>query len=146
MDIVILVLSYLWPYKLWIWHILDFHSFVLFCLFYLYLYLFNDCIIKYSISSRSGYLQRCLVKLLEGLMVHHDFTVRDSDGAVVQFQYGEDSMDICKVILILLVWLKRSYYIKMISSVLISDLWYVLIIGVSMANVPLLWIKPDSKA
>ena len=38
------------------------------------------------------------MKLLEGLMVHHDFTVRDSDGAVVQFQYGEDSMDICKVI------------------------------------------------
>jgi len=47
-------------------------------------------------TSRSGYLQRCLIKLLEGLVVHHDFTVRDSDNTVVQFQYGEDSMDVCK--------------------------------------------------
>ncbi|XP_059079806.1 DNA-directed RNA polymerase I subunit RPA1-like [Tigriopus californicus] len=47
-------------------------------------------------TSRSGYLQRCLVKLLEGLVVNYDMTVRDSDGSVVQFQYGEDSMDVCK--------------------------------------------------
>ncbi len=47
-------------------------------------------------TSRSGYLQRCLIKLLEGLVVHYDLTVRDSDGSVVQFQYGEDSLDVCK--------------------------------------------------
>ena len=47
-------------------------------------------------TSRSGYLQRCLIKLLEGLVVNYDSTVRDSDGSVVQFQYGEDSMDVCK--------------------------------------------------
>ena len=47
-------------------------------------------------TSRSGYLQRCLIKLLEGLVVHHDFTVRDSDNSVVQFQYGEDSLDVGK--------------------------------------------------
>ena len=47
-------------------------------------------------TSRSGYLQRCLVKLLEGLVVNYDGTVRDSDGSIVQFQYGEDSMDVCK--------------------------------------------------
>ena len=47
-------------------------------------------------TSRSGYLQRCLIKLLEGLVVNYDQTVRDSDGSVVQFQYGEDSMDVCK--------------------------------------------------
>merc|ERR1719431_66351 len=47
-------------------------------------------------TSRSGYLQRCLIKLLEGLVVQHDFTVRDSDNTVIQFQYGEDSLDICK--------------------------------------------------
>ena len=29
-------------------------------------------------------------------MVHQDYTVRDADNTVVQFQYGEDSMDICK--------------------------------------------------
>uniref|UniRef100_A0A182J8W8 DNA-directed RNA polymerase subunit n=1 Tax=Anopheles atroparvus TaxID=41427 RepID=A0A182J8W8_ANOAO len=48
-------------------------------------------------TSRSGYLQRCLVKHLEGLSVQYDMTVRDSDGSVVQFMYGEDGMDIAKV-------------------------------------------------
>ncbi|KAJ3199173.1 hypothetical protein HDU82_000666 [Entophlyctis luteolus] len=47
-------------------------------------------------TSRSGYLQRCLIKHLEGLRVHYDNTVRDSDGSVVQFQYGEDCLDILK--------------------------------------------------
>eukprot|EP00095_Tigriopus_kingsejongensis_P009705 maker-scaffold1466_size39939-snap-gene-0.10 protein:Tk09705 transcript:maker-scaffold1466_size39939-snap-gene-0.10-mRNA-1 annotation:"GH20789" len=47
-------------------------------------------------TSRSGYLQRCLIKLLEGLVVNYDMTVRDSDGSVIQFQYGEDSLDVCK--------------------------------------------------
>ena len=28
-------------------------------------------------TSRSGYLQRCLIKLLEGLVVNYDQTVRD---------------------------------------------------------------------
>lgn len=44
-------------------------------------------------TSRSGYLQRCLMKHLEGLIVNYDFTVRDSDGSIVQFLYGEDSID-----------------------------------------------------
>ncbi|XP_034242547.1 DNA-directed RNA polymerase I subunit RPA1 [Thrips palmi] len=48
-------------------------------------------------TSRSGYLQRCVVKSLEGLSIHYDMTVRDSDGSVVQFAYGEDGMDINKV-------------------------------------------------
>ncbi|KAJ3302464.1 hypothetical protein HDV03_004952 [Kappamyces sp. JEL0829] len=47
-------------------------------------------------TSRSGYLQRCLIKHLEGLKVHYDHTVRDSDGSVLQFHYGEDSLDVCK--------------------------------------------------
>jgi hypothetical protein len=44
-------------------------------------------------TSRSGYLQRCLVKTLEALKVHYDHTVRDCDGSVVQFQYGDDAVD-----------------------------------------------------
>ncbi|KAI8773138.1 DNA-directed RNA polymerase I subunit RPA1 [Biomphalaria glabrata] len=44
-------------------------------------------------TSRSGYLQRCLVKHLEGLMVNYDCTVRDSDGGVIQFYYGEDGLE-----------------------------------------------------
>ncbi|KAJ3233395.1 hypothetical protein HDU78_006496 [Chytriomyces hyalinus] len=47
-------------------------------------------------TSRSGYLQRCLIKHLEGLRVHYDNTVRDSDGSILQFQYGEDCLDILK--------------------------------------------------
>ena len=43
-------------------------------------------------TSRSGYLQRCLVKHLEGLKVNYDLTVRDSDGSVIQFLYGEDGI------------------------------------------------------
>ncbi|KAJ8767918.1 hypothetical protein K2173_020858 [Erythroxylum novogranatense] len=45
-------------------------------------------------TSRSGYLQRCLIKNLECLKVHYDHTVRDADGSVVQFQYGEDGVDV----------------------------------------------------
>lgn len=44
-------------------------------------------------TSRSGYLQRCLVKHLEGLKVNYDVSVRDSDGSMVQFYYGEDGLD-----------------------------------------------------
>lgn len=47
-------------------------------------------------TSRSGYLQRCLIKHLEGLVVNYDSTVRDSDGSIIQFQYGEDGLDILK--------------------------------------------------
>ncbi|VDK70924.1 unnamed protein product [Onchocerca ochengi] len=47
-------------------------------------------------TSRSGYLQRCIVKHLEGLVAQYDSTVRDHDGSVVQFRYGEDGMDVCK--------------------------------------------------
>ncbi|KAF2196404.1 beta and beta-prime subunits of DNA dependent RNA-polymerase [Delitschia confertaspora ATCC 74209] len=47
-------------------------------------------------TSRSGYLQRCIVKGLEGLRVGYDTSVRDSDGSMIQFLYGEDGLDITK--------------------------------------------------
>ena len=47
-------------------------------------------------TSRSGYLQRCLVKNLECLKVCYDHTVRDADGSIVQFCYGEDGVDVHK--------------------------------------------------
>lgn len=47
-------------------------------------------------TSRSGYLQRCLIKHLEGLSVGYDHTVRDADGSVIQFAYGEDGLDVLK--------------------------------------------------
>ena len=45
-------------------------------------------------TSRSGYLQRCLIKQLESLMVSYDMTVRDNDGSIVQFTYGDDGIDV----------------------------------------------------
>lgn len=45
-------------------------------------------------TSRSGYLQRCLIKNLECLKVCYDYTVRDTDGSIVQFSYGEDGVDV----------------------------------------------------
>ncbi|XP_068728240.1 DNA-directed RNA polymerase I subunit RPA1-like [Montipora capricornis] len=47
-------------------------------------------------TSRSGYLQRCLIKHMEGLQIGYDLTVRDSDGSVLQFYYGEDGLDVMK--------------------------------------------------
>jgi len=44
-------------------------------------------------TSRSGYLQRCLIKHLESLCVGYDYTVRDADGSVIQFIYGDDAID-----------------------------------------------------
>ncbi|XP_052730241.1 DNA-directed RNA polymerase I subunit 1 isoform X3 [Vigna angularis] len=45
-------------------------------------------------TSRSGYLQRCLMKNLECLKVCYDHTVRDADGSIIQFHYGEDGVDV----------------------------------------------------
>lgn len=48
-------------------------------------------------TSRSGYLQRCLIKGMEGLKAEYDSSVREtSDGSLVQFLYGEDGLDITK--------------------------------------------------
>ncbi|KXN89562.1 DNA-directed RNA polymerase I subunit rpa1 [Leucoagaricus sp. SymC.cos] len=47
-------------------------------------------------TSRSGYLQRCLIKHLEGIHVHYDHTVRGSDNSVYQFTYGGDALDVTK--------------------------------------------------
>ncbi|CAH0691686.1 unnamed protein product [Spodoptera exigua] len=47
-------------------------------------------------TSRSGYLQRCLIKHLESLAIAYDHTVRDADNSVIQFAYGEDGLDVLK--------------------------------------------------
>eukprot|EP00962_Isochrysis_galbana_P035621 scaffold12216_cov112-Isochrysis_galbana.AAC.1 len=49
-------------------------------------------------TSRSGYLQRCLIKHLEPLQVGYDHTVRNVvDGSVVSFVAGEDGLDPTRV-------------------------------------------------
>ena len=47
-------------------------------------------------TARSGYLQRCLTKQLEGVHVVYDNSVRDYDGTLIQFMYGGDSVDVTK--------------------------------------------------
>lgn len=44
-------------------------------------------------TSETGYLSRKLIKSMESLCVHYDETVRDASGCIVQFRYGDDSMD-----------------------------------------------------
>ena len=48
-------------------------------------------------TSTTGYIQRKLIKGLEDLMVNYDMTVRTNKNEVVQFQYGDDSIDTTKV-------------------------------------------------
>ena len=48
-------------------------------------------------TSTTGYIQRRLIKGLEDLMVNYDMTVRNNKGKVVEFSYGDDSIDTVKV-------------------------------------------------
>ena len=43
-------------------------------------------------TAETGYSERKLVKLLEDLMVSYDETVRNSEGEIIQFLYGEDGI------------------------------------------------------
>ena len=43
-------------------------------------------------TSKTGYMQRKLVKALEDIMVQYDYSVRDSRGNIIQFLYGEDGI------------------------------------------------------
>jgi DNA-directed RNA polymerase subunit A' len=44
-------------------------------------------------TAQSGYMQRRLVNALHDLSVHEDGTVRDNNGVIVQFKYGEDGIN-----------------------------------------------------
>ena len=48
-------------------------------------------------TSTTGYIQRRLIKGLEDLMVNYDMTIRTNKSKVVQFSYGDDSIDTIKV-------------------------------------------------
>jgi len=44
-------------------------------------------------TSQSGYMQRRLINALLDIHVEYDGTVRDSEGNIIQFLYGEDGID-----------------------------------------------------
>ena len=48
-------------------------------------------------TSSTGYIQRRLIKGLEDLMVGYDMTIRTNKNKIVQFVYGDDSIDTVKV-------------------------------------------------
>ncbi len=47
-------------------------------------------------TPKSGYLQRRLINAMVDLRVEYDRTVRDGEGRIVQFLYGEDGIDVSK--------------------------------------------------
>ncbi|NBP59450.1 hypothetical protein EBU71_23410, partial [bacterium] len=48
-------------------------------------------------TSATGYIQRKLVKAMEDCKVSYDLTVRNANGNIVQFLYGEDGIDAIKI-------------------------------------------------
>ena len=59
-------------------------------------YLLSQGLIDTAVkTSRSGYLQRCLIKHLEGVKVNYDLTVRDSDSSVIQVNQGTKIFQYC---------------------------------------------------
>src|SRR3989338_8413490 len=47
-------------------------------------------------TPKSGYLYRRLANAMQDLKVEYDNTVRDAAGRIIQFDYGEDGMDVSK--------------------------------------------------
>ena len=47
-------------------------------------------------TPKSGYLYRRLANALQDLKVEYDETVRDASGKIIQFKYGEDSVDVAR--------------------------------------------------
>jgi len=48
-------------------------------------------------TSSTGYAQRKLVKAMEDAKINYDNSVRNANGTIIQFIYGEDGMDGCKI-------------------------------------------------
>ena len=48
-------------------------------------------------TSETGYIQRRLVKAMEDVKVYYDNTVRNAKNSIIQYIYGEDGMDGCKI-------------------------------------------------
>jgi DNA-directed RNA polymerase II subunit RPB1 len=48
-------------------------------------------------TSQTGYIQRRLIKGMEDLKLEYDMTVRNNKGKIVQYLYGDDGIDTCKI-------------------------------------------------
>ena len=47
-------------------------------------------------TPKSGYLYRRLANAMQDLKVEYDNSVRDASGKIVQFNYGEDNLDVSR--------------------------------------------------
>ncbi|MBU3940481.1 MAG: DNA-directed RNA polymerase subunit A' [Nanoarchaeota archaeon] len=47
-------------------------------------------------TPKSGYLYRRLANALQDLKVEYDYTVRDANHGIIQYEYGEDGLDVSK--------------------------------------------------
>jgi len=47
-------------------------------------------------TPKSGYLYRRLANAMQDMRVEYDQTVRDANGRIIQFEYGEDGVDVAK--------------------------------------------------
>lgn len=57
----------------------------------------REGIIRTGITTAdTGYTQRSVIKLTEGLTMQSNDTVQDDDGSIVQYRYGNDSIDLSK--------------------------------------------------
>ena len=45
------------------------------------------------VKQQTGYVTRKIMKALENLVIRGDLSVRNSDGSMIQFIYGEDGFD-----------------------------------------------------
>ncbi|KAH9513866.1 DNA-directed RNA polymerase II subunit RPB1 [Bulinus truncatus] len=58
----------------------------------------RECLIDTAAkTAESSYIQRCLMKAMESVMVKYDGTVRNQFDQLVQLRYGEDGLDACMV-------------------------------------------------
>ena len=48
-------------------------------------------------TSETGYIQRKLIKSMEDCKISYDLTVRNANGSIIQFLYGEDGMNAIKL-------------------------------------------------
>jgi DNA-directed RNA polymerase beta' subunit len=72
-------------------------------------------------TSETGYIQRKLVKAMEDLKVHFDLSVRNANGQIVQFLYGDDGMHSIKLEKQQLSYLTNNFTIDNIRQIFYSE-------------------------
>ena len=86
-------------------------------------------------TSQTGYIQRRLIKGLEDLKVEYDMTVRNNKGRIVQFAYGDDSINTCKV---------ETHKVRLVNMSLEDIYMHYDLPGIQNSDKDLLFVYSDS--